>query len=94
MLQKFIKSTREQAVITKNAKHKKTSFPKEQVENTDLYKPVLNKIMTTQEQCVKYNFVAPNLFRQININQMFGKIQMTLTIKTTVSNNRINLTSK
>ena len=29
MLQKFIKSTREQAVIPKNAKHKKTSFPKE-----------------------------------------------------------------
>ena len=38
---------------------KKTSFPKEQVENTDLYKPVLNKIMTTQESCVKQNFVAP-----------------------------------
>ena len=40
-------------------KDKKTSFPKEQIENTDFYKPVLNKIMTTQEQCKKYNFVAP-----------------------------------
>ena len=30
-------------------KNKNTSFPKEQIENTDLYKPVLNKIMTTQE---------------------------------------------
>ena len=27
----------------------KTSFPKEIVENEDLHKPVLNKIMTTQE---------------------------------------------
>ena len=40
-------------------KDKKTSFPKEQIENIDFYKPVLNKIMTTQEQCKKYNFVAP-----------------------------------
>ena len=28
-------------------------------ENANLYKPALNKIITTQEQCVKYNFVAP-----------------------------------
>ena len=27
----------------------KTSFPKESVENADLQKPVLNKIMTTHE---------------------------------------------
>ena len=40
-------------------KAQKTSFPKESVENTGLYKPVLNKLMTTHEQCVKYNFVAP-----------------------------------
>ena len=33
-------------------------LPKEQVENADLYKPVLNKIMTTPEEYVKYNFVA------------------------------------
>ena len=61
MLQKFTKSTsnQEQAVITKAQKDKKTSFPIEQVVNTDLYKPVLNKIMTTQDQCIKYNFVAP-----------------------------------
>ena len=43
----------------KHRKTKKTSFPKEQIENRDLYKPVLNKIMTAQEQCVKYNFAAP-----------------------------------
>ena len=43
----------------KAQKDKKTSFPKEKVENTDLYKPVLNKVMTTQEQCLKQNFVAP-----------------------------------
>ena len=54
------KSKSEQAVNTKKRrKIKKTSFPKEQIENTDLYKPVLNEIMTKQEQCVKYNFVAP-----------------------------------
>ena len=40
-------------------KDRKTGFPKEYVEITDLYKPVLNKIMTIQEQCVKYNFIAP-----------------------------------
>ena len=66
MLQKFMKITlnSEQAENTKSTERQKkqTSFPKEQVENTDLYKPVLNKTMTTQEQCVKYNFVAPLKF--------------------------------
>ena len=33
----------------KAQKDKKTSFPKEKVENWDLYKPVLNKVMTAQE---------------------------------------------
>ena len=37
----------------------KNSFRNEIAENADLHKPVLKKIMTTQEQCVKYNFVAP-----------------------------------
>ena len=30
-------------------KQTKTSFPKEQVENTDLYKPLSSKVMITQE---------------------------------------------
>ena len=30
-------------------KNRRKSFPKESVENADLYKPVLNKIMTTHE---------------------------------------------
>ena len=30
-------------------KDKKTTFPKEQVENADLYKPVLIKIMATHK---------------------------------------------
>ena len=30
-----------------NTEKQKPSFPKEYVENEDLYKPVLNKIMTT-----------------------------------------------
>ena len=50
--------------ITSNSTHKrqkrqKTSFLNELVENADLHKPVLNKIKTTNEQCVKCDFVAP-----------------------------------
>ena len=51
-LQKLMKNTSnsEQTENTKSAeRQKKTSFPKEKVENTDLYKPVLDKVMTTQE---------------------------------------------
>ena len=33
----------------KNTERRKTGFPKEQVENVDSSKPVLNKIMTTGE---------------------------------------------
>ena len=33
----------------KSVEKQKTSFPKEPVENADLYKPVLNKIMTTHK---------------------------------------------
>ena len=33
----------------KSAEKQKTSFPKESVENADLYKTILNKILTTQE---------------------------------------------
>ena len=32
---------------------------KETEENEDLHKVVLNKTMTTQGYCVKYDFVAP-----------------------------------
>ena len=42
----------------KEQNDKKTSFPKELVENADLHKPVLHKIKTTNEY-VKYDFVAP-----------------------------------
>ena len=34
---------------TESTKRRKSSFPKEIVENADLYKPVLNEIMTSQE---------------------------------------------
>ena len=34
-------------MIWDNADRQKASFPKESVENADLYNPVLNKIMTT-----------------------------------------------
>ena len=37
----------------------KNSFLNELVENADLHKPVLNKIKTINELCVKYDFVAP-----------------------------------
>ena len=39
----------EQAGNLKSAERQKTSFPKEYVENADLHKPVLNKIMTTHK---------------------------------------------
>ena len=40
---------------TKTQKDENLVLPKAYVENVDLYKPALNKIMTTRE----YNFVAP-----------------------------------
>ena len=43
----------------KAQKNKKTSFPTEIVEIANLYKHALKKIITTQEKCVKYDFVAP-----------------------------------
>ena len=43
----------------KTAERQKPSFPKESVENADLYKPVLSKIMTRLEQSMKYNFATP-----------------------------------
>ena len=43
-------SKSELAVNTKSAeRQKKNSFPKEQIENADLYKPIFNKVMTTQK---------------------------------------------
>ena len=42
-----------------STERRKTSFLKESVENADLHKTVLKKKMTTQEECVKYDFVAP-----------------------------------
>ena len=49
-LQKFMKITSNSEQKTQKAqKDKKNSFPKEKTENTDLYKPILNKVMTAQE---------------------------------------------
>ena len=42
-----------------STERQKTNFLKVQVENLDIYKSLVNKIMTTHEQCMKYNFVAP-----------------------------------
>ena len=44
---------------TKTRKGENLVLSKKQVENTDLHKPVLNKIMTASKQCIKYNFEAP-----------------------------------
>ena len=41
--------TKNRVQSTKNTKRRKTSFLKEYVENKDLYRPVQNKTMTTQE---------------------------------------------
>ena len=43
----------------RNTEKQKTSFLKDKVGNTDLYKFVLEKIMTIYKYCRKYNFVAP-----------------------------------
>ena len=45
--------------VRHNAERQKANFPKESVENADLYKPALNEIMTTHQQFMKDNFVAP-----------------------------------
>ena len=47
---------------TKTQEDENLVLPKEQVENAALYKPALNKIMTTREYYMKYNFVAPLIF--------------------------------
>ena len=44
----------------------KASFLKETVENADLLKTILKKTMTTQQQCVEYDFVAP-----LNLNYLY-----------------------
>ena len=44
-----LNSTQKRQKNTKSAGKQKTSFSKEKVENADLYKPVLNKIMATEE---------------------------------------------
>ena len=44
----YIELDTEQTENTKCAERKKTSFPKESVENADLYKSVLNKIIITR----------------------------------------------
>ena len=46
----------------KSARRQKASFPKESVENVDLYKPVLNKIITTR------------LIREIEFRSSFNDI--------------------
>ena len=44
----------------RNKEHRKTKnqFFRTIAENADLYKSVVNKIMTTDEECLKYNFVS------------------------------------
>ena len=41
---------------TENAERQKTGFPKEQVDNADLSRAVLNKVMSTQ------HYIATNCF--------------------------------
>ena len=89
------KSKSEQAVNTKSAEIQKSSSPKEQIENTDLYKPVLNKIMTTQEQCVKYNFAAllisiPNVVFLLLLNYFCNNFYGFVNMKEIDNNNNNN----
>ena len=52
----------------KSTERWKTSLLNETVENADLHEAVLNKAMTTQEWCVKYDFVAPLSFSLITVS--------------------------
>ena len=46
--------------MTSNSKqNRQKKFRKQKVENAALYKLVLNKTMSTHEECIKLNFVAP-----------------------------------
>ena len=54
----FLSKVRTKLQIKEITERRKPRFLKETVENADLYKAVLNKTMTRQEQCVKYDFVA------------------------------------
>ena len=49
LLWRIHRTFHEQAEKTKCTERQKTSFPKESVENVGLYKPALNKIMTTYD---------------------------------------------
>ena len=42
----------------KSLKDEKTSFPKEYVGNADLDKSIINKIMASRNERIKYNFGA------------------------------------
>ena len=46
---KFTSNSTQEAENAKSAKRQITSFPKEQVQNAEYYKPVVNKPMTTHE---------------------------------------------
>ena len=48
-------------------KDEKLVFLKKQVDNGDLCKSVLNKIMTKQEECIKFNIVAPLKTALLNV---------------------------
>ena len=66
-----------------STERQKTRFVKETIENVDLHKAVLNKTMTTQEYCIKFDFVAPLMLvagliwhqkklKMIKITPLFG----------------------
>ena len=55
----MIQNIRLKTKISESIEKQKTSFSKVIMENADLYKPVSNKIMTTQEKYIKCDFVTP-----------------------------------
>ena len=61
---------------TKKQKHEKIKHRKTKTKwisrNADFSKPVLNKIMATQEQHIKYNFVAPLTIQTICLKISMG----------------------
>ena len=56
-----------------STERQKASFLKETVENAGLHIAVLNKAMTTQEYCVKYDFVAPLKEYHLKVGNIAGE---------------------
>ena len=75
----------------------KTNFLKETVENTRLNNAALNKMKTTQRQCVNYDFVAPLGFdpkrnTEITISDLYSNEERDYSDENTSENEKFRST--